>query len=74
MSGKLFSAWQGDALVSGLGSKAIVRIAIDDERAEEVERFDMGARIRSALEGLNGAWVRRTNGSSKGRLLRLTPR
>ena len=76
VSGKLFSAWQGDALVSGLGSKAIVRIAIDGERAEEVERFDMGARIRSALEGPNGAlWVLEDErSSSKGRLLRLIPR
>jgi len=53
-----------------------VRIAIDDERAKEVERFDMGARIRSALEGPNGAlWVLEDErSSSKGRLLKLTPR
>ena len=40
------------------------------------ERFDMGARIRSALEGPNGAlWVLEDErSSSKGRLLRLTPR
>lgn len=76
VSGKLFNAWQGDALVSGLGSKAIVRIAIDGERAEEVERFNMGARIRSVLEGPKGAlWVLEDErSSSKGRLLKLTPR
>ena len=76
MSGKLFNAWQGNALASGLGSKAIVRIAIDDERAEEVERFSMGARIRSVLEGPKGAlWVLEDErGSSEGRLLKLTPR
>ena len=74
--GTLFSAWQGDALASGLGSKVIVRIAIDDERAQEVERFDMGSRIRSVLEGPNGAlWVLEDErASSEGRLLKLTPR
>ena len=47
-----------------------MRIAIDGERAEEVERFDMGARIRSALEGPNGALGagRRTQ-QQQGRLL-----
>jgi glucose/arabinose dehydrogenase len=53
-----------------------VRIAIDDERAQEVERFDMGSRIRSVLEGPKGAlWVLEDErASSEGRLLKLTPR
>ena len=53
-----------------------MRSAIDDERAQEVERFDMGSRIRSVLEGPNGAlWVLEDErASSEGRLLKLTPR
>jgi glucose/arabinose dehydrogenase len=74
--GDLFSDWRGNALAAGLSSEAIVRIELDGERAREVERYDMGARIRSVVEGPDGAlWVledeRRGSG---GRLLRLTPK
>lgn len=76
IEGKQFKAWAGNALASGLGSKAIVRIAVDGDSASEVERFDMGTRIRSVLEGPKGAlWVLEDErGSSKGRLLKLTPK
>jgi len=75
VKGKLFKGWRGNALVSSLGSKVIVRISIEGEKAQEVERYEMGARIRSALEGPNGAiWVLEDElGSSQGRLLKLTP-
>lgn len=74
--GGLFADWRGDALAAGLSSQAIVRIELDGERAREVERYAMGARIRSVEEGPDGAlWVledeRRGSG---GRLLRLTPK
>jgi glucose/arabinose dehydrogenase len=74
--GDLFSDWRGNALAAGLSSEAIVRIELDGERAREVERYDMGAPIRSVVEGPDGAlWVledeRRDSG---GRLLRLTPK
>ncbi len=76
VQGKLFKDWRGNALASGLGSKALVRIEIEGEEAREVERFDMGTRIRSALEGPDGAiWVLEDErGDSQGRLLKLTPR
>ena len=76
VTGKQFKAWKGDGLVAGLGSKALVRIKIDGDRAAEAERYDMGSRIRSAIEGPNGAiWVLEDEyGSSQGRLLSLTPR
>ena len=58
IEGKQFDAWAGNALASGLGSKVIVRIAVDGDSASEVERYDMGTRIRSVLEGPEGAlWV-----------------
>lgn len=74
--GSLFSDWRGNALAAGLSSQAIVRIELDGERAREVERYAMSARIRSVEEGPDGAlWVledeRRGTG---GRLLRLTPK
>ena len=73
--GDLFADWRGNALVAGLGSRGIVRIALDLDGAREVERYDLDARIRSVVEGPNGAlWVLEDErGSSKGRLLKLTP-
>ena len=75
--GQRFAAWQGNAFAAGLGSKAIIRIELlNDGSARELERYDMGQRIRSLSEGPDGAvWVledeRRDQG---GRLLKLTPR
>jgi aldose sugar dehydrogenase len=73
--GDLFSAWRGDALVAGLSSQAIVRIGLDGDEAHEIERYAMGARIRSVVEGPDGAlWVLEDEyGNSMGRLLKLTP-
>jgi len=74
--GNLFTQWRGNALASGLGSKSLVRIEVDGVEAREAERFDMGTRIRSAMEGPDGAiWVLEDErGESQGRLLKLTPR
>jgi glucose/arabinose dehydrogenase len=74
--GELFASWRGNALVAGLSSRAIVRVAMDGDEAREVERYEMGERIRSIIEGPNGAlWVLEDerNGSG-GRLLKLTPK
>lgn len=75
VEGTSFKDWGGQLLASGLGSKAIVRIAINGDTAKEVGRYDMGARIRSVMEGPAGAiWVLEDErGSSQGRLLKLTP-
>ena len=75
-SGAAFPEWQGDLLASGLSSRAIIRIEIDGETATEAERFPMGTRIRSVVQGPEGnLWMLedelRGNG---GRLLKLTPK
>lgn len=44
-----FPAWQGNALISGLSSKALIVVAMDNEQALERYRYDMGERIRSVL-------------------------
>ena len=74
--GDLFPDWRGNAFAAGLSSRAIVRIEIDGDRAREVERYPMGARIRSVVEGPDGAiWVLEDERrESMGRLLRLTPK
>jgi glucose/arabinose dehydrogenase len=74
--GDLFPDWRGDAFVAGLSSQAIVRIELDGDQASEAERYDMGARIRSVVEGPDGAlWVLEDDeDDSTGRLLKLTPK
>ncbi|MEL6748083.1 MAG: PQQ-dependent sugar dehydrogenase, partial [Pseudomonadota bacterium] len=69
-SGDTFADWQGDALIGGLSSQALVRVDIDDTAATEAERFTWGARVREVEQGPDGAiWVLEDGG----RLLRLTP-
>ena len=74
--GSLFSGWRGNAFVAGLSSQAIVRLELDGDAAREVERYDMGARIRGVFEGPDGTiWaLEDEEEGSMGRLLKLTPR
>lgn len=74
--GEMFKDWRGNALAAGLSSQAIIRIELDGDAAREVERYPMGARIRSVEEGPDGAlWVLEDErAGSAGRLLKLTPR
>ena len=76
VEGRMFRDWRGDLLVAGLSSMAIVRIETDGGSAREVARYPMGARIRSIVEGPDGAlWVLEDErASSTGRLLKLTPK
>jgi len=73
--GELFSDWRGDLLVAGLSSRAIIHIELDGNEAREAQRYPMGARIRSVVEGPDGAlWVLEDErDDSRGRLLKLTP-
>lgn len=70
--GDLFGGWQGDAIITGLRSEALVRVELDGENAREVARYPMDARLRAVVEADDGAlWVLE-NGEG-GRLLRLSP-
>lgn len=71
--GDLFAGWRGNAFAAGLSSQAIVQIELAGDSAREVARYPMGARIRSVVEGPDGAlWV--LEDESGGRLLKLTPK
>jgi aldose sugar dehydrogenase len=71
--GALFSGWKGNALIGGLSSEALVRVAIGaDGTAAEAERYEWGARVREVEEGPDGA-VYVLEDDAQGRLLRLTP-
>ncbi len=72
-SGDMFPELKGSALIAGLASRAIIQVAIDGDNAKEVNRFDMGKRIREVEQGPDGAiWV--LEDRDGGRLLKLTPR
>jgi glucose/arabinose dehydrogenase len=71
-SGSLFPQWQGDVLIAGLSSQALVRVDIDGDRAREAERWDMGQRIREVEQGPDGSVYLLEDGPGA-RLLKLTP-
>lgn len=75
-SGKQYPAWHGNLLISGLSSRAIIRIELNGERAAEVERLKVGSRVRSVVQGPDGTlWLLEDDyGDSEGRLLKLTPK
>ncbi len=70
-SGTLFPGWRGNIFIGGLSSQALIRVAVDGEKAREAERYDMGTRIRDVEQGPDGAiWLL----EDEGRLLKLTPK
>ncbi|WP_459851336.1 PQQ-dependent sugar dehydrogenase [Dongia sp. agr-C8] len=70
--GAMFPQWRGSALIGGLGAGVLVRVAFADGQPDEVERWDMGARIRDVAVAPDGAiWL--IEDDDPGRLLRLTP-
>jgi glucose/arabinose dehydrogenase len=72
-SGTMFPDWKGNILIGGLSSKALVRIEVTGDKAREVARYAMNARIREVEQGPDGAiWVLE-DGESGGRLFKLTP-
>ena len=74
-TGGAFPQWRGNALIGGLSAQGLVRVRIDGDRAREVERYDLGARIREVEQGPDGAVyvLEDQRGDSRGRLLKLVP-
>lgn len=74
-SGELFAEWKGNFFIAGLSSKALVRLALKDDRVVGEERLltDRGDRMREVVQGPEGALYLLTDGSD-GKLLKLTPR
>jgi aldose sugar dehydrogenase len=73
-SGRMFPAWRGSALASGLMSQGIDRVTFDGKGgAQAVARYRLGFRVRDIAEAPDGAlWV--VADSDPGGLYRLTPR
>ncbi len=69
----LFKDWKGSALIGALAGTGLVRIGFDAKGgATQVDRWDLGQRIRDVAVAPDGAvWI--IEDDSEGRLLRLTP-
>ncbi|MEX2335197.1 MAG: PQQ-dependent sugar dehydrogenase [Pseudohongiella sp.] len=72
--GELFSDWNGNVLVAGLGSRAIHRLVIEDEQVVSEQRLlqSLDQRMRDVRVGPDGAIYVLTDHSS-GSVLRITP-
>ena len=73
-NGAMFPQWKGSALISGLASKALLRITFDGQGdAKPAERWDVGHRIRDVEVGPDGAlWM--LEDTKTGGLFRVTPK
>jgi glucose/arabinose dehydrogenase len=73
-SGDLFPEWKGNFFIAGLSSKALIRLALENDRVVGEERLLMerGDRIRDVVQGPDGAIYLLTDGSGA-KLLKLTP-
>lgn len=68
-----FPALQGNFLISGLSSKALIVVSVDeDNSATERYRYDMGERIRSVMAVDGQVWA--LEDGDGGQLLRLMPK
>jgi glucose/arabinose dehydrogenase len=72
--GKMFSQWQGSALIGGMESQTLNRITFDGKGgATPAERWDVGHRIRDVAIGPDGAvWM--VEDANPGGLFRVTPK
>ncbi|MFM6828902.1 MAG: PQQ-dependent sugar dehydrogenase [Novosphingobium sp.] len=71
-TGKVFPKWQGQALIAALGAGGIVRVGIDGGKARELERIDLGNRIREIEQAPDGSLYVLEDGEG-GKLRHLTP-
>ncbi len=72
--GNVFPQWKGNALISGLVSKAIARVTFDGKGGATVaQRWDIGKRVRDIEEAPDGSlWM--LEDARPGGLYRLTPK
>lgn len=77
----VFADWQGQALIGGLSSQALVRVSMDCDLDQdpdgicEVERYELDMRVRGVVEGPDGFVYLIEDGGRRGegRIFKLTP-
>jgi len=70
-TGSRFPEWEGKMIIGGLSSEAVVIVEVNDEQAKEVDRLEMGARIRDVEQAPDGSIYLLTD-QNDGDILRLT--
>jgi len=71
-TGETYPEWQGTALIGGLTASGIVRVQVNGEQAEEVERIPLVVRVRDIEQAADRSIYVITN-DKNGKLLHLTP-
>ena len=71
-NGQLFPEWTNSLFIGGLSGEVLIRVKLDDQKAEIANQWPMNARIREVEQGPDGAIWLLTDGDD-GKLLRLTP-
>jgi glucose/arabinose dehydrogenase len=57
-SGDVFPQWKGSLLIGALSGESLIRIAIDGDRASEVNQWKIGMRIRDVAQAPDGnVWL-----------------
>ena len=69
-SGERYADWEGTALMGGLSSQSLVRVSLG-ESVSEIERYNMGHRIREVEQDIDDVVYLLEDGPD-GRLLRLS--
>jgi len=74
-TGAMFPQWKGSLFIGGLSSQALIRVALDGDKASKAHQWDMGTRIRDVKQGPDGALWLLEDGQdgAQGRLFKLTP-
>jgi aldose sugar dehydrogenase len=75
-SGTMFPTWRGSLLIAALSGKAIVRVALDGDKATPAAQWPVGMRVRDLAQAPDGSvWVLEDGeDGGGGRLFRLTPK
>jgi glucose/arabinose dehydrogenase len=68
-----FPQWNGNGIISGLASKALIRVIFDGHGgAKTAERWNVGVRVRDVEQGPDGSlWM--LEDANPGALIHLTP-
>lgn len=70
-AGDMWPEWQGQVLIAGLRSQAVIRVGIEGTQARELARYRMPNRVREIIQAPDGAIMILEDGPH-GRLLRLS--